>query len=201
MKAVSGLFNDFATGQRVVDDLVQAGFSRDSISMVANDANGEYAKTLKTENHDVKGGEGASFGAVTGALIGLGAMLIPGIGPIIGGGALVAGLVGAGVGAAAGAVTGGITASLVKLGVDEDHAHYYAEGVRRGGVLVVAHIAENQILQAQAIIQRHQPIDVTTRAEAWRESGWDRFDDSRPPLTPDEIRTERDRYLSEEVIR
>ena len=85
MKAVSGLFNDFATGQRVVDELVSAGFARDNISVVANDAAGEYARTVTTDQKDVKGGEGASLGAVAGAVIGLGAMLIPGIGPVIGG--------------------------------------------------------------------------------------------------------------------
>lgn len=196
-RSVSALYDTFAEAQSAMQDLTNDGFSRDNISIVANDVSGDYSRNLDdpTGKRDVKGNEGANFGAVAGAIIGLGAMLIPGIGPVIGAGPLVAGLIGAGVGAGAGAVTGGITANLVKFGVDEDLAYHYAEGVRRGGTLLVVQTEDSTASRAESILRRHSPIDVKNRASAWRESGWSRFDESGNPLTPAEIEAERKRYL------
>ena len=131
-KTIVALYDEFANARQAVEALVDAGFERDDISMVASDASGEYAEYV---NEDVTAEEGAGFGAVVGALVGLGVALIPGIGPVLAAGPLAAALM-AGIGAAAGAVTGGIVAALVDFGVPEDHAQYYAEGVRRGGTLV-----------------------------------------------------------------
>ncbi|MBI5669167.1 MAG: YsnF/AvaK domain-containing protein [Chloroflexi bacterium] len=178
MKTVVALYEDFNTARDVVEDLVEAGFSRDRISLVANDASGEYKRYIGTDDDDVSAGEGAGFGAVVGGLIGLGAMLIPGIGPVIAAGPLVAGLTGAAVGAAAGAATGGIVGSLVDMGVNEDEAGYYAEGVRRGGALVTVQIDDNWENRVVDIMSRHRPVDIRRSAEEWRRSGWTGFDAS-----------------------
>jgi uncharacterized protein (TIGR02271 family) len=89
----------------------------------------------------------------------------------------------AGVGAAAGAVTGGVTASLVDLGVPAEDAEYYAEGIRRGSVLVTAHAADSAADQVQSIMERHNPVDLEERSSAWREEGWKGFDASAQPYT------------------
>jgi hypothetical protein len=81
-ETVVALFDDFGTAQRVVEDLVDAGYLRDNISLVANDAAGEYAQYVERVGEDVTAGEGAGFGAVVGTLAGLGVALIPGIGPV-----------------------------------------------------------------------------------------------------------------------
>lgn len=193
-RAVTALYNDYQTAERVVDDLERAGFARQDISIVANDASGDYQSRLVVHDNDVKGGEGASFGALTGAAIGLGAMLIPGVGPVIAGGPLIAGLVGAGIGAATGAVTGGITASLIKFGFSEEEAGYYAEGVRRGGTLVVVHAEDSRVPQVKMVLDRYNAVDITTRATNWRESGWTGFDVAGEPYTSDEVEAERRRY-------
>src|SRR5215211_4006029 len=104
-QTVVALYDDFPTARAVVEDLVEAGFPRDNISLVANDASGEYAGYLNADE-DVTPGEGAGFGAVVGALVGLGVALIPGIGPVLAAGPLAAVVFG-GLGAAAGAATGG----------------------------------------------------------------------------------------------
>jgi uncharacterized protein (TIGR02271 family) len=184
MKTIVGLYKDFDTAQRVVEDLTDAGISRDHISLMANDASGQYASVIKQnagDQKDVKAGEGAAVGAVAGALVGLGAMLIPGIGPVVAMGPLVAGLTGAGVGAVAGAATGGITASLVDMGVTDEDAGYYAEGVRRGGTLVVVQSEDNNSREIMEIMRDHSPMDVRTMAEEWRQSGWRGFDESSTP--------------------
>ena len=165
-----------------MNELVNAGFRHENISLVVNDNAGTYKdRYVRTDAEDVSGGEGAGFGAVVGALVGLGAMIIPGIGPVIAAGPLVAGLVGAGVGAAAGAVTGGITASLIDSGVDEQSAHYYAEGVRRGGSLVTVMVEDARSSEAAAIMNNHYPVDLNTRADEWRAGGWEQFHPDAAP--------------------
>src|SRR5688572_27587764 len=114
-KTIVALYDDFPTARRVVEDLVDAGFSRDTISLIANDASGEYASYLDADSEDISAGEGAGFGAVVGALVGLGVALIPGVGPVLAGGPFAA----AAIGALTGAATGGIAAALMDLGVPE----------------------------------------------------------------------------------
>lgn len=193
-RTVTAMYDSFTAAQRAVQDLVDAGFNRDDISLVANDAAGEYKNY--TSEGDVKGNEGASFGAVTGALVGLGAMLIPGVGPVVAAGPLVAALTGAGLGAAAGAITGGLTASMVDFGLDREYAGYYAEGVRRGGAMVAVRADESRAGQIESILNRHGSVDIDSRVESWRSSGWTGFDESLPAYTQDEIDAERRRYLN-----
>src|SRR5688572_33477026 len=93
MQTIIALYDDFATARRVIEELVDAGYSRDSISLVANDTKNEYASYLNDDGDgNVEGDEGAGFGAVVGALIGLGALALPGVGPIIAGGSLASAL-------------------------------------------------------------------------------------------------------------
>ena len=193
-RTVTAMYDSFTAAQRAVQDLVDAGFNRDDVSLIANDAAGEYKSY--TADGDVKGNEGANFGAVTGALVGLGAMLIPGIGPVVAAGPLVAALTGAGLGAAAGAITGGLTASMVNFGLDNERAGYYAEGVRRGGAMVAVRAEEGRANQVESILNRHGTVDMDHRVESWRSSGWTGFDESLPAYTRDEVDAERNRYLN-----
>lgn len=192
MKNVSALYENFDSARNAVTDLVNAGFNRDNISLIVNDRDGIYRDRIGDVSEDVSGSEGAGFGAVVGALVGLGAMLIPGVGPVIAAGPLVAGLVGAGVGAAAGAVTGGITASLIDSGMDEESAHFYAEGVRRGNSLVSIQVEDAHAHEAANILNSYHPIDAKTRTEEWRAGGWTGFH----PDAPDYYDMEEDRRLN-----
>jgi len=172
---ITALFDDLTTAQSALSDLVNAGIQRDDISLVAADSTGDYARRINSTDvidEDVKGGEGAGFGAVVGALVGLGAMAIPGIGPIIAAGPIAAALIGAGVGAAAGAVTGGITASLVDMGVDTATATYYEEGLRRGGTLVIVNTDDAQVNKVISSLNSHNPTDLDTKVSEWQRSGW-----------------------------
>ncbi|MBA3534074.1 MAG: YsnF/AvaK domain-containing protein [Ardenticatenales bacterium] len=198
MKTVIGLYDDFNTAQKVVQEMVANGFDRNNISLVANNATGEYDKYVQSgevvDSEDVSVGEGATVGAIEGGLIGLlaglGAMAIPGIGPVLAAGPLLGALTGAGVGA----ITGGILAGLVDLGVPEDDAHFYAEGIRRGGTLVTVHADDNQIENAVAIMNRYGAIDIDQRADTWRERGWTGYNANAKPLQETELRQERETY-------
>src|SRR5262245_53436597 len=141
MKTIVALYDDLNEARRVVEDLVNNGVDREDISLMAGDPHGNYASELAVpESTANEAADGAAVGAVGGAvvgglggiLLGLGALAIPGLGPVIAAGPIVAGLVGAGIGAAA----GGLVGALVGWGVPEEEAAYYTEGVRRGATLV-----------------------------------------------------------------
>lgn len=177
-KTVIGTYRDMATASAVVNDLVNAGFHRNSISLIANDADQRYASQVDQDvemDDTAKGaGIGAAIGGLGGLLLGLGALAIPGIGPVVAAGPIVAALTGAGVGA----VTGGIIGALVDLGIPEESAHIYAESVRRGNILVAAQVADDRVDAATRIMEREGLIDIEHESASWRSSGWSRFDDS-----------------------
>ncbi len=125
-------------------------------------------------------GAGATIGTILGGgaglLAGLGLLAIPGVGPIIAAGWLVATITGAGIGAAG----GGILGSLVGAGVPEEHAHVYAEGVRRGGTLITVRADDAQRGMIEQIMNRYTPVDPDARAAEYRAGGWSRFDEEAP---------------------
>jgi hypothetical protein len=192
-ETVVALFDDFGTAQNVVEDLVDAGYLRDNISLVANDAAGEYAQYVERVGEDVTAGEGAGFGAVVGTLTGLGVALIPGIGPVLVAGPLAAVLF-AGVGAVVGAATGGLVAGLIDAGVPEDDAEYYAEGVRRGGTLVIVQTNDDDAQRVEDVINLHDPVNIEHRTGEYRKSGWKGYDPKAEPYTSEQIAEERRRY-------
>ncbi len=198
-KTLVALYDRLSDAHEAVDDLVSAGIPRDTITLIANDATREYEGELtsrsssKTESTDAAGA-GAAFGGVLGGLagllIGLGAFAIPGVGPIVAAGPLVAVL----TGAAAGGATGGLIGGLTDLGVSESEAHSYAEGVRRGGTLVSIKLDSAQSSKVTDILEEHDPVDIETRSAQWRDTGWKKFDPSAKPYAVSEIAAERARY-------
>lgn len=206
MKVVVGLYDDIRDAQRAVEALRNAGIPRDDISLVAYDRTGEFGSYLDregdttrrtTETTDDVGdgtlagaGIGAVLGGLGGLLVGLGALAIPGIGPIVAAGPIVATLAGAGIGAAA----GGIVGALVDLGLPEEQAQYYAEGVRRGGTLVTVQASDEMTPQVVDIMNRFDPIDIERRAEYWRNEGWEGYEPEAGAYEPELIETEREGY-------
>jgi hypothetical protein len=128
--------------------------------------------------------EGAGFGAtggtvvggLTGLLVGLGALVIPGIGPVVAAGSLAAALSSAAIGAGIGAAAGGLLGALVGAGIPEEDAHLYSEGIRRGGALVMAQVDDRLVDTALDIMERHNVVDIDERGNTYREAGWSRFD-------------------------
>lgn len=184
MKTVVGTYDNIQTAYAVANDLISAGYSRNDISVVANDANNEYApfvdanavNTVDTGDDVAKGaGIGAAIGGLGGLLVGLGALAIPGVGPVIAAGPLLAALTGAGVGA----VTGGIVGALVDLGIPDEEAHIYSEGLRRGHVLVIAQVPDASANAVTRVMERPGLVDIHRQADSWRASGWKAFDPDR----------------------
>jgi uncharacterized protein (TIGR02271 family) len=173
-KSVVGVYNSLDTARSVVSDLIDAGFDRNTLNLVAHDPNNEYAGYL-TEDRDSEVGTGAGIGAaiggIGGLLVGLGALAIPGVGPAIAAGPIVAALTGAGVGA----VAGGLVGALVDMGIPEEEAYIYSEGLRRGHVIVVAQVPDDRVNEATRIMERTGLIDIHQEADTWRAQGWEGY--------------------------
>jgi hypothetical protein len=112
-----------------------------------------------------------------------------GLGPVVAAGWLAA----TAVGAAAGAATGGVVGALTQAGVSEEDAHSYAEGVRRGGTLVSARVADADRARLGAVLDQ-SAVNLQDRRAAWQKSGWKSFDPAGTPYGADEVRKERQVY-------
>lgn len=214
MATVSGLFDNYDDALTAVNKLQALGIDRAQISLVANNADDWYGRDTtatrtdtrtetRTEAHDEShAGEGAATGAGIGAVLGgagglltgLGLMAIPGVGPVVAAGWLVATGAGLVAGAAAGGAVGGMVGAMTSEGVPEERAHVYAEGVRRGGTVVSARVPDEHEAEAQAVLDDEAAVDVTARERLYRDEGWTRFDPEAPAYTAPEVQKERARY-------
>ncbi len=183
-RTVVALFDDVDTAQRALEELLSNGFDRNDVSVVRTNAKGDYAtgSTTDTSAADASGaaagaGIGAALGGIAGLVIGLGVLAIPGLGPVIAAGPLATTLAGAGIGAAA----GGIIGALTDVGIPENEAGYYAEGIRRGGTLLTVRASDDKVTRATQILNRFSPVDINQRATEWRSSGWSEFDSNAKP--------------------
>jgi uncharacterized membrane protein len=141
-KTVTAFYETYATAQSAVEDLLHHDIRREDIRILVQEALATDGVRIAEE--DPRGvttgvGIGAVLGGVGGLVLGLTAF------------PLLAALVGAGVGVAA----GGLMGLLAELGLPEDEAQYYAAGVRRGGVLVIVHAADDVAERAVSVLATH----------------------------------------------
>jgi len=202
-ETILAVYDTLNTAHAAIRDLTGVGFDRSDIGVAARD----YNSSDWGEAENVTGAEGSGFGALvgglTGVVMGLTAITVPGIGAIIAAGPLAAALgaaTGGAIGAVAGAATGGLVASLVDLGVPDMEAETYAEHVRRGGALVSVTVRdESRIQTALDILNRYHPVDIDRRATQWKAKGWSGFDAMADPYTAEELAQERQTYNEGEM--
>ena len=132
-ETVVGLFQDQPSAEAAIQRLTAAGFLEQQIGVAVRDREKQQAITEGTGTQAAEGATGGALGGgvvggVIGLLAGVGALAIPGIGPVIAGGALASTLAGAGIGAAA----GGLLGALVGMGIPEEDAKHFEEGFRQG---------------------------------------------------------------------
>lgn len=154
--------------ENIVLELKQAGFTSDDISALLPDKRG--TKDFAHE-HNTKAPEGATTGGVAGLgvgaalgwLAGIGALAIPGVGPFIAAGPIMAALGGAAVGTAAGGIIGG----LVGLGIPEFEAKRYDAKIREGNILISVHTEDGKQKEvAKDIFKRNHADDISSASEA-----------------------------------
>ena len=180
---VTRIFDTYEHATQAVTALEAHGIPHSDISIIANNQAGTIPAgetAADTGEAGTGAGTGATIGTVLGGgaglLAGLGMLAIPGVGPVVAAGWLIATAVGAGVGAGA----GGLLGSLVGAGVDETDAHVYAEGVRRGGTLVTARIDEGQRVAVSGVMDQFHGVDAAARGDQYRAGGWEKFDEMAP---------------------
>lgn len=207
MITISRLYDDYDAAARAVDDLEDSGIPASDISIIASNADGWYDKASPTVrnkriDHDLDGVDdrregadagaaiGGTIGGVAGLLAGLGLLTIPGLGPVVAAGWLAST---AALGVGAGVVGGIIGAFTQQGGMSDEEAQFYAEGVRRGGAVVVARVPDDAATRCAAILDVGS-VDMRQRVAMWQRGGWTRFDPAAPTYTADEIRRERELY-------
>jgi len=167
-KAVFGIAKSGAQAERIANGLKAAGFSGDDISVLFPDKEG--SRDFAHEQH-TKAPEGAATGAGTGGvlggalgwLVGIGSLAIPGVGPFIAAGPIMAALAGAAVGAAA----GGLAGALVGLGIPEYEAKRYEGKIKEGNILISVHTDDgNEVDKAKEVFKREGAEDVSYTGEA-----------------------------------
>jgi len=197
-QTVAALYDTYDSAVTAVNALEAAGIPHSDISIVSNNVDNQYSKDRPAEAAKDAGkgaGVGAVVGGVGGLLTGLGLLAIPGVGPVVAAGWLVATAAGAATGAVVGGAAGGLVGSLTGAGVPEHDAHFYAEGVRRGGTLVTARVEDARASTAREILQRFKSVDPAVRGAAYRERGWTAFDEKAPAYTAEQVAEERARYI------
>jgi hypothetical protein len=167
-KAVMCIVQTRHQAQLIIDQLQNAGFGKDDISVLF--PNKEGSKDFAHE-HNTKAPEGAVagvgaggvLGGTIGLLAGIGALAIPGLGPFIAAGPLMAAL----SGAAAGASVGGLTGALIGMGIPEIEAKRYEGKIKGGNLLISVHTADGEARKrAEAIFKKGKAEDISTTSEA-----------------------------------
>ena len=166
--AVFGIYPSYTTVEMGVDGLKAAGFSNRDISVLLPESAGsrDFAHekgTKAPEGATTGAGTGIVLGGAMGWLLGIGALAIPGLGPFIAAGPIMAALAGAGVGGA----VGGITGALVGMGIPEFEAKRYEGRLQKGGILLSVHCdTSDEIKRAKAVMKTTAAEDISSTGEA-----------------------------------
>jgi hypothetical protein len=192
-KAVIGLVGTETQAGYIIGELRAAGFDSNDVSALLPDTRGahDFAHAHKTKAPEgaIAGvGAGGAIGGTLGLLAGIGAIAIPGLGPLIAAGPLMAAL----SGAAVGATVGGITGALIGMGIPEIEAKRYENKVQDGNILLAVHVANARgIDRAKEIFKRNGADDVSTVGEerapggtpsSWRQTPTKPVEHSTPTL-------------------
>lgn len=184
-KVVFGIFDDRVTLERAVDTLKIQGFRNSDISVLMPTAestrNFAHEKATKAPEAATAGAaSGVVLGGALGWLVGAGALAIPGIGPFVAAGPILATLAGAGIGG----TVGGVTGALVGFGIPEYEAKRYEEVVKEGGMLLSVHADDREwVDKAEKLLKDCGARDISSTTE--KKSNEDEIDDTKidRPLT------------------
>src|SRR6202142_2005983 len=166
--AVFGIYSTLSSADNATDSLIRSGFLAADISALLPENLGSRQigtekATKAPEGAAAGAGSGAVLGGALGLLAGIGALAIPGVGPLIAAGPIMAALAGIGVGGA----VGGFTGALIGLGIPEYEAKRYEGRVQKGGILLSVHCdSSDEIDRAKEILRRTGGEDISSTGEA-----------------------------------
>jgi hypothetical protein len=166
--AVFGIYPQQENFEKGLYELKNSGFRHEDISVLVPENLG--SKEIATEKA-TKAPEGVTAGATSGALlggvlgwlVGIGMIAIPGVGPLLAAGPIVAALAGLGMGGA----VGGLTGALIGMGIPEYEAKRYDGRIRKGGILLSVHCDDSEwTKRAKEIMERSGAEDISSTGEA-----------------------------------
>lgn len=166
--SVYGIFANQAQLENAIDELRTNNFRHNDISVLlpenaGNKDFGTVKNSKAPEGATTGGATGAVLGGSLGWLLGIGALAIPGLGPFIAAGPIMAALAGVGAGAALGGVTGG----LIGMGMPEYEAKRYEGRIKSGGILISVHCDDSEWCdRAKKILEASGAQDVSSTSEA-----------------------------------
>jgi len=166
--AVFGIYTTRRSVENAVDSLKVDGFRNTDISVLLpeNEGTKDFAHEKQTkapEGAAAGAGTGAVLGGTLGWLTGIGALAIPGLGPFVAAGPIMAALAGVGVGGA----LGGVTGALVGMGIPEYEAKRYEGRIKNGGILLSVHCDDSEwVKRAKKILERTGASDISSAGEA-----------------------------------
>ena len=192
--AAFGIYSTRTAAESAVDQLTAAGFSNQDVSVLMSDKHGskDFAteKNTKAPEGTTTGvGVGGVIGGTLGLLAGIGALAIPGVGPLIAAGPIMGALAGLGVGGA----VGGIVGALIGMGIPEYEAKRYEGRVKDGGILLSVHCdSSEEISRAKDILKATGAEDISSSGEKSISShGVESDRRETDHLRTDEVRTDR----------
>lgn len=166
--SIFGIMNNKTDLEHAVDRLKTAGFSNNAISALLPDEHGtkDFAHEKNTkapEGATTGAGTGALLGGTLGWLVGIGMLAIPGIGPFVAAGPIMAALAGAGIGG----TIGGVSGALIGMGLPEYEAKRYEGKLHGGGILISVHAVDSsEVKLAQEILEQCNAEDIASASES-----------------------------------
>src|SRR5438094_2350369 len=166
--AAFGIYRNEAGVRNAVETLESEGYRTTDISVLfpANQGTKDFAHekgTKAPEGGATGGGSGGVVGGILGWLAGVGSIAIPGVGPFLAAGPIMAALAGAGVGGA----VGGLTGALIGAGIPEYEAKRYEGLVKNGGILISVHCDNSEwTSKAKDILERTGADDISSTRES-----------------------------------
>ncbi|MFZ0620085.1 MAG: hypothetical protein WAM01_15515 [Candidatus Acidiferrales bacterium] len=166
--SVFGIYSSVSAADQATDLLIRTGFTAADISVLVPENLGSQPiatekATTAPEGATAGASAGAVLGGALGLLAGIGALAIPGVGPLIAAGPIMAGLAGLGVGGA----VGGFTGALIGMGIPEYEAKRYEGRLKSGGILLSVHCdTSDQIKRAKEIMKASYAEDISSTGES-----------------------------------
>lgn len=173
-KRAVGIFSNYVTTETALYDLKDTGFLMENVAIIGHDVKnhdegtgakvsdrladvGHLSNDENRAEESAKTGAvtGSTVGGVTGLLVGLGAIAIPGVGPVMLAGAMATAIATTLSGNVIGAAVGGLTGGLIGLAIPEDQANVYSDRVSKGDYLVMVEGSDENIAAAKSILMKY----------------------------------------------
>jgi len=166
--SVLGIYGSRESVERAIDTFLTSGFGTSDVSVLLPENLGSkpiatHKETKAPEGATAGGGAGAVIGGTLGLLAGIGALAIPGVGPFIAAGPIMAALAGIGVGGA----VGGFAGALIGMGIPEYEAKRYEGRIQKGGILLSVHCdTSDQVKRGKEIMKNTGAEDISSTGES-----------------------------------